>query len=179
MRGSIITLRTAIAVLLGALLVIVIQHTWPSQTAFITKDYSLQRPIINADPEFDLDDPDPTATLQVVQPTPQGVQPTTAAQPSGGGMWGPAGPAPSSFTGTAMYNPDGSGTVIGWIVPGPTDLPSGVCMDYDPRSETSAKPMIEGPHDVIFTAPTSKRVRMTGDGRYVGQYPATVYWTPC
>jgi hypothetical protein len=96
------------------------------------------------------------------------------------GMWGPAGPAPTTLTGSPMYHPDGSGTIIGWVVPGPVNnLPAGVCVDYDPRAETAGKSWFTGTVEEIFSAQTSRRVRLTSGGNYTGPYAATIYWTPC
>jgi len=104
-----------------------------------------------------------------------------AAAPANTGMWGPAGPAPKSLANAQpMYHPDGSGTIIGWVVPGPvSSLPAGVCIDYDPRAEPSDGSWISGTYDEIFRAQTSRRVRLTSEGSYNGLYPATIYWTPC
>lgn len=175
MRGGVITFRTALAFVIGILLIILIQHIWPSQTAFVTKDYTQQKSIIGTNPNYKPDGINPTSTpLDEQQAPPQDVK-TTPVPSNGSGVWGPAGAAPVSMSGASPLYIPGTQTIMGWVVQkGPVSLPSGVCVDFDPRSTT-----VTGSFDTIIDNDSARRVRMTSSGQYEGAYPATIYWTPC
>jgi hypothetical protein len=93
---------------------------------------------------------------------------------SDGAGEGAGGSGPRPCNGEYLPDPSGGGEPIGCHVSGNAPVWDGACVDFDPRSTH-----VDGPYETLFRSATAQRVRMTGDGSYVGEYPASVYWTSC
>lgn len=120
----------------------------------------------------------PLAPQGASAPAPQapaGGNTGASLQSSGGGMWGLAGPAPTTSpnpASTGDYEIRSGSTVIGWKVFNGASVPAGACVDYwDPSQISGASTDRPHPGNVPY------RVQMPNGGSVSGE--ATIYWTPC